>query len=398
LRGERSGFGEERCTTFSFERGAIEAAANFQFCTGMAWTKSAEFSFKAVHVREAERAEIEDSTGTFGDDVYTGSAFDHVGVDGHAAAEIVPLLDVHKLPREFVDGVDAFLGSKACVRRAAVNDEFSFAYAFSGGLEEALWAEGGFEDKDSIAAASFRFDEFSRSVAPNLFVGGPEKKQAVAKRCFCSLQCFESEEGLDDAGFHIKDAGAISFSGGDAERHLAESAGGIDRVVVAENEILPCGPRFLGPPGHAELVAAEFLRNALNERAALAPFGCQQVAATVGGDFFEAGRFSDDELLERGEHLRQASFQETQEFLGEVGVRHGRDMLTTTGSGSKPRWLKSERKCGVQLDAAARKTKNEDDGGVDLPDGSPLAICVHGLCWRGPSPFFSEVFILKRMK
>jgi len=335
LRGERFGFDEERGAAFALERSAIEAAANFEFCTGMAWTKSTEFAFEAAHVGDAERAKVEDRAGSLGDDIHTRSAFDHVGVDGHAAPEIVPLLDVHKLPREFVDGVDAFLGSEARVRGAAVNDEFSFAYAFAGSLEEAFWAEGRFEDEDGVAAASFRFDESSRGVAPDLFVGSPKKKQTIAKMYLCSLKSFESEEGLDDAGFHIKYAGAIGFSGGDAERHFAESAGGIDRVVVAENEILPCGPRFLRPPGDAELVAAEFLSNALNARAALTPFGCKQAAATVGGDFFETGRLRDDELLERGEHLRQTSSQETQEFLGVVGVRHGRDMLTTTGSGSK---------------------------------------------------------------
>src|ERR1700730_16934057 len=133
----------------------------------------------------------------------------------------------------------------------------------------------------------------------------------MAKRRFCPLKCFESEEGLDDAGFHIKDAGAVGFSGGDAEGHFAESAGGIDSVVVAENEILRRGPRFFRPPCDAKLVAAEFLRDALDARAALTPFGCEQTAATVGGDFFETGRFPNDEPLKRGEHLRQASFQET---------------------------------------------------------------------------------------
>jgi hypothetical protein len=344
LRCERFGFGEERGTAFVFERGAIEAAANFEFCTGMAWTQRVEFAFEAAHVRDAERAKIEDGAGTLGDNVRPGSAFDNVCVDGHAAPEIVPLLDVRKLPRKFVDGIDAFLGSEARVRGAAMNDEFSFAHTFAGGLEEALWAEGRFEDEDGIATASFRFDEFSRDIAADLFVGGPEKNQAVAKKCVCSLQSFESEEGLDDAGFHIKDSGTIGFSGGDAEGHFAEGAGGIDRVVVAENEILPSGPRFLRPPSDEELVAAEFLRNALDARAALAPLGSEQVAATVGGNFFEAGRLRPDQLLERGEHLRQARFQDTQEFLGVVSVRHGRDMLATTGLGSKrPGWMVATR-------------------------------------------------------
>ena len=169
----------------------------------------------------------------------------------------------------------------------------------------------------------------------------------MAKGRVCLLQSLESEEGLDDAGFHIKDAGAIGFSGGDAEGHFAERAGGIDRVVVAEDEILPCGARFLRPPGDAELVAAEFLRNALNAGAALAPFGCEQAAATVGGAFFKAGRFRQDEALERGKHLGQTKFQEAQELFGVVGLGHSRDMLTTTGSGSKRSQAGRERASGV---------------------------------------------------
>jgi hypothetical protein len=333
----------------------------------MAWTQSTEFAFEASHVGDAERAEIEDGAGPLGDDVHTGSAFDDVGVDGHAAPEIVPLLDVHKLPRKFVDGVDAFLGSEARVRGAAVNDKFSFAHAFAGGLEQAFWAERRFEDEDGIAAASFRFDKFSRSVAADLFVRGPEKNQAVRQRAFHLLQSLESEEGLDDTGFHIKDAGAIGFSSGDAEGHFAECAGGVDRVVVAENKILPRGPRLLRPPGDAKLVAAEFLRNALDARAALGPFGCEQAAATVGGDFFETGRFRNDEPLKRGEHLRQASFQETQEFLGVVHVRHGRDMLTTTGPGSKPPQAEMRQEVRSPADVAVRKTKVTV--GPACPDG-----------------------------
>jgi len=245
-----------------------------------------------------------------------------------------------------------------------MNDKFSFAYAFAGGLEEALWAERGFEDEDSIAAASFGFDEFSRGIAADLLIGSPEEEQAMAKRRFCALKCFESEEGLDDAGFHIKDAGAIGFSGGDAEGHFAECAGGIDRVVVAENEILSSGPRFLRPPCDEELVAAEFLGDALDARSALAPFGCEQVAATVGGAFFETGRFSDDELLERGEHLRQASFQETQEFLGVVGFGHSRDMLATTGSGSK---LREGERGGRKSNGPGRLEKMEDGSKTGRP-------------------------------
>ena len=77
------------------------------------------------------------------------------------------------------------------------------------------------------------------------------------------------------------------------------------------------------------------LREAFDACAALTPFPSEQVAATVGGRFFETGRLGQDELLERREHLWQARFQDAQEFHWVVGVRHGRDMLATKSRRSK---------------------------------------------------------------
>ena len=103
---------------------------------------------------------------------------------------------------------------------------------------------------------------------------------------------------------------------------------------MSEHEELACGTRFLRPPRDAELIAAKLLRDSFDACAALLPFRGENVTATVSWLFFEAGRLRKNEPLESGEHLWQASFQKAQEFLGVVDVRHGRDMLTMTGSGS----------------------------------------------------------------
>jgi len=203
-----------------FERGAIEAATHFEFCAGKNGTKRVQFALEAAHVCNAERAKIEDGAGSLGNDIYASASFDDVGVYGDAAARVVPLLNALELPCKFVNGVDAFLRREACMRGAAVDDEFGLAYTFASGFNQTLRSEGRLKYKDGIAAAGFCFDEFPRGIAANLFVRGPEKNQTAAERSFCLLQSFESEEGLHQASLHIEDAGAIGFSAGDTEGHL----------------------------------------------------------------------------------------------------------------------------------------------------------------------------------
>ena len=209
-----------------------------------------------------------------------------------------------------------------------MDDEFGFADAFAGGLDEATWAEGGFEDEDGVATAGFRFEEFSRRVAADLFVGGPEEDEALLKRRLRLLQRFQGEKRLDDASLHVENSGTVGFAGGNAKRHFGERAGGIHSVVVTENEELSGGAGFVRPPGNAQMVAAMLLRNALDACAAIAPGGGDDFAATIGGGFFKAGRFGRDKLSKGGEHLRQAGLQAPQEILWETRLWHGGDMLT----------------------------------------------------------------------
>jgi len=105
------------------------------------------------------------------------------------------------------------------------------------------------------------------------------------------LKRMEREERLNDPGFHVEDSGAIGFAAGDAEGHFLQGPGCIDRIVMAEDQELTGWCGFLWNEGYAQMVAAVLLRNTLDVRATLAPFFRDDRAATVGGRFFEAGRF-----------------------------------------------------------------------------------------------------------
>jgi hypothetical protein len=240
LGGEGFCAGEEGGADFVFERGAAETAVNFEACAGENGAQGAQALLDAAHVCGTKRTEIEYRLGALGDYVGARAAFDFADIYGDAAAKIVPLLHALDLESEFVDGVHAFLGSESGVGGAAVNDDFGFADAFAGGLDEAAGTEGGFENEDGVAAAGFGFEEFSRGIAADFFVGGPEKDEALTKRDLRFLERFQREQRLDDTRFHIKNAWTVGFVCGDAEGHFGERAGGVDGVVVAEDEKL-CG-------------------------------------------------------------------------------------------------------------------------------------------------------------
>src|SRR5438093_12655079 len=68
--------------------------------------------FQAAHVGSVKRTEIENGAGAFRDDIGARTAFDGTGVDGDAAAKIVPFLDASELLSQFVNGVDPFFARK----------------------------------------------------------------------------------------------------------------------------------------------------------------------------------------------------------------------------------------------------------------------------------------------
>ena len=132
----RERFGDfEKCGAhFAFERGAGEAAANFETRAGCVRFQRVELALDAVGVGGAGGAEIDYGAGAFGDYVGARAAFDDVDVGGGAALRIIPFCNARNLMREFVDGVDAFFGGQAGVRGAAMDDDFGFADAFARGF------------------------------------------------------------------------------------------------------------------------------------------------------------------------------------------------------------------------------------------------------------------------
>jgi len=94
-----------------------------------------EAFFYRVHVGGAPGTQVQHGTGVFGYYVGAGAAFDDVGVDADAAAQIVPFFDANDLGGEFVNGVDAFLWGQAGVGGAAINGELGFAHTFTRGFQ-----------------------------------------------------------------------------------------------------------------------------------------------------------------------------------------------------------------------------------------------------------------------
>jgi len=304
LRGERFGTGEERGGHFVFEGRAVEAAGDFEASAGMNRAERMQAAFQIAHVGNAEGAQVKDGACAFGDDVSARAAFDETGVDGDAAAEIVPFFEARELVRQFVNGVDALLGSEAGVRGAAVNDELGFADCFARRFQQAARAEGGLEDEDRVAAARFGFEEFAGRFAADFFVGGPQENEPLAEGGFCFAKGLQGEKRLNDAGLHVERSWAVGFASGETERHLLKRAGGVDGVVMAQDEELARRARFAGPVGDTQLIAAMHLREAFDLSAVLVPFSGDDAAAVIGRKFFQAGRFGDYEAAQNIEHLR----------------------------------------------------------------------------------------------
>ena len=117
-----------------------------------------------------------------------------------------------------------------------MHDQFGCTDSFAGRFQQAARSEGRFEDEDSITPECFRFEDFAGGFAADFFIGSPEKDQAFAKRYFRLLKSSQCEKCLDDSGFHVKGSRAVNFAACYAERHPGEGSGGVDRVVVAQDQ------------------------------------------------------------------------------------------------------------------------------------------------------------------
>src|SRR6266446_5932685 len=105
-----------------FERRTVEAAGDLEPGAGLKRAQVVQANFKVAHIGNAKRAEIENGASAFRNDVGARAPLNDAGVDGEAAAKIVPFFDAPELPRQFVNGVDAFLRRETRVRCAAMHD------------------------------------------------------------------------------------------------------------------------------------------------------------------------------------------------------------------------------------------------------------------------------------
>src|ERR1700682_2662068 len=286
---ERFGAGEEGCAHFAFERRAVKTAGDLQAGSPVKWTQGVQTAFHAAHVGNPHGTKIKNSARVFRNYVRARAAFDDAGVDGDAAAKIIPSFDPCELPRQFVDGVDTFLRCETRVRGAAMHDQFGFADSLAGRFQQAARAEGRLDDENGITAARFRFEEFARGFAADLLVRSPDKDEAFAKRYFRLLKRLQREKCLNDSGLHVKSPWAVSFSAFQAERHFGECSRGVDRIVMAQDQELARRARFVEGLGDAKKISTMLLRESFHARAVPIPFFGDDATATVDGGFLQAG-------------------------------------------------------------------------------------------------------------
>src|ERR1700694_3840659 len=285
---ERFGASEKGCAHFAFERRAVEAAGDLQAGSPVKWAQGMQTAFHGAHVGNPHGTKIKNSARAFRNYVRARAAFDDAGVDGDAAAKIIPPFDPCELPRQFVDGVDTFLRCETRVRGAAMHDQFGFADSLAGRFQQAARAEGRLDDENGITAARFRFEEFARGFAADLLVRSPDKDEAFAKRYFRLLKRLQREKCLNDSGLHVKSPWAVSFSAFQTERHLGDRSGGVDRIVVAQDQELARRARFVRRLSDAEKIPAMLLRDSFHARAVPIPFFGDDATAAIGSGFFQA--------------------------------------------------------------------------------------------------------------
>jgi hypothetical protein len=315
LLGEGSRASEENGALLAFERRAIKTAMDFELGAAMDGFQSMQALFEGAHIGRTPGTQIELGFSQFRDDVDACSALDDIRIYSDAMAEIVPLFDAGDLRGELMNGVDAFFRGEAGMRGAAMNNDFGLADALAGSLDEPARTERWLEDKDGVAAASFRFDEDAGGFAADLLVGSPQENDALGNRGLRLLQGLESKKRLNNAGLHVKGAGAIGFATREAIGHFGDGAGGVDRIVVAEDEELRSGRSNGGRPDDAKMIAAMLLAEHLDERAAQQPFVREKATAAVGAFFIQAGRFQERELLEDFQHVRQPAAEQGKKSL-----------------------------------------------------------------------------------
>src|SRR5260370_14016846 len=164
------------------EGGPVEPAGDLEPGAALNGAQIVQANFEVAHIGNAKRAQIENSSSAFRNDVGARAAFDDAGVDGEAAAKIIPFLDAPELPRQFVNGVESLLRREARMRCAAMHDSLVFTDSLPFRLQQSARTEGSLQDKDGIAAPRFRFQDFAGGFAADLLVGRPQDNDAGVDR------------------------------------------------------------------------------------------------------------------------------------------------------------------------------------------------------------------------
>src|SRR5579864_1811031 len=102
---KKLGTGEQRRTDFAFERRAVKAARDLQFCSFVNRPQRTKAALDAAHVGRPHGAQIEHGASALRNHIRARAALDNVGVDADATAGIVPQFDARKLRSQFVYGI-----------------------------------------------------------------------------------------------------------------------------------------------------------------------------------------------------------------------------------------------------------------------------------------------------
>src|SRR5437868_12591993 len=86
------------------------------------------------------------------------------------------------------------------------------------------------------------------------------------------LKRLQREKRQNYPGLHVKGSWPVGFATFQSERHLGECSGGVDRIVVAQDQKLARRARFVRRISDAEKIPTMLLRDSLHARAALIPF------------------------------------------------------------------------------------------------------------------------------
>jgi len=154
------------------------------------------------------------------------------------------------------------------------------------------------------------------------------KTRRLRRRYFRLLKRLQREKRLNDSGLHVKSSWAEGLFRLPAGKASWRVSGGVDRIVVAQYQELARRARYVRRLSESERSPRCFCEI----RSTRTP--CLFHSSTMTPQQRSAAAFSRLEIPQSrtGAALRsicgQARLQEAQELLGEMGIRHGAEMLS----------------------------------------------------------------------